>query len=196
MNTYTMTVKTKEEMTDEVIRFMVDSFEDFRTCKRDYEEALASLRREIGDEKIEQLKNAICERTAAQLVFCETLGFNANLESFRNPERPNFYEKDFEVYLKTIDMESVHQHMSAEKVIADLFHSLTETQKGVFDNVQEYLVYLECTVPKLAHYKGFMLGNSLLEYIEPRYSPNCVLTVGYKAFLEKWLGVNLGTTVA
>ena len=40
MNTYTMTVKTKEEMTDEVIRFMVDSFEDFRTCKRDYEEAL------------------------------------------------------------------------------------------------------------------------------------------------------------
>lgn len=196
MNTYTMTVKTKEEMTDEVIRFMADSFEDFRTCKRDYEEALVSLRREIGDEKIEQLKNAICERTAAQLIFCEMLGFYANLESFRNPERPNFYEKDFEVYLKTTDMESMPRHMSAEKVIDDLYHSLTEEQKGIFDSVQEYLVYLECTVTKLAHYKGFMLGNSALEYIEPRYSPNCVLTVGYKAFLENWFGINLGTIAA
>lgn len=51
--------------------------------------------------------------------FCESLGFKTNLEIFRNPEKSNFYEQDFDVYLGLTDMESIPKYRCERKVIDD-----------------------------------------------------------------------------
>lgn len=193
MCTFAMIKKAKENMVADVIGFMGENFEDFKNIKKDYDEALVALQHEVGYDKIEHLKNAVDECTMVQIIFCESLGFKTNLEIFRNPEKSNFYEQDFEVYLGLTDMESILQYRCERKVIDDFLHSLTTAQKVFFDTIQEYLIYLDCTVPKLAHYMGYMLGDSLLEFIEPGYTSNNVIAKGYKGFLEDWFGIKVET---
>ena len=78
------------------------------------------------------------------------------------------------------------QRARAESEIEEFRLSLTENQRGVFEAVSSYLVFLELDLTKLAHYAGFMFANDMLYYTEPGYSANLVLSIQYKNFMEKW----------
>ena len=191
MNTQVLTVLNAEEMLTKMVGVVEKVSKDFSHIKEEYEQALHILRRELGDEKIHKFLDAVNRRCEADLLFCGSLGYQANLQNFRDPIARTFMDVDFEDYLRVSVLESMPQRKSAETEIEAFYHSLNDEQKGVYDAVSSYLISLELDLTKLAHYAGFMFANDMLWYTEPGYSPNFVLTLRYKRFMSDWFGTEV-----
>ncbi|MBR4288639.1 MAG: hypothetical protein IKT50_04305 [Clostridia bacterium] len=190
MNTRVMNILSAKDMV-RVMTAYIDTFsKDFAPCKEEFEHAIHMLRREVGDEKVDKLLDAIDRRCEADLIFCGSLGYQANLKNFRDPIARTFLDVDFEDYLRVEVLQNMPQRDRAECEIEEFRLSLTEDQRGVFEAVSSYLVFLELDLTKLAHYAGFMFGNDMLYFTEPGYTANLVLSLRYRDFMEKWFGAN------
>lgn len=190
MNTRVMNILSAKDMV-RVMTAYIDSFsKDFTPCKEEFEHAIHILRREVGDEKVDKLLDAIDRRCEADLIFCGSLGYQANLKNFRDPIARTFMDVDFEDYLRVEVLQNMPQRARAESEIEAFRLSLTEDQRGVFEAVSSYLVFLELDLTKLAHYAGFMFANDMLYFTEPGYTANLVLSLRYRDFMEKWFGAN------
>jgi len=186
MNTKVLNILSAKEMVKTMTAYIESFSKDFVTCKEEYEQSIHILRREVGDEKVDKLIDAIEHRCEADLIFCGSLGYEANLKNFRDPVARTFMDVDFEDYLRVEVLQNMPQRDRAEQEIEEFRLSLTEEQQGVFEAVSSYLVFLELDLTKLAHYAGFMFANDMLYYTEPGYSANLVLSIQYKNFMEKW----------
>ena len=191
MNSMNVVFEGNENTTNHILAFLEKHFEDFRCCRKEYEEALASVEVTFGKECADNLSDAIKARTDEDAIFSQCLGYQTNLECFRELHKPYFYETDFEDYLKQEARESIPARYEQEKKLHSFFESLSDEDKEVYSPIREYAVYLECSVPKLAHFIGFMVANSILPHAEPGYKPNTVLTVGYRNFLTEWFDVDV-----
>lgn len=170
--------------------YLEENFEDFRACKREFEESIRILRMRLGNEPVDRLVENISKLCEADLLFCGSLGYQANLNNFRDPIARTFLDADFEDYLRMNVMARMPRHSRAENEINAFYHSLSEELRGAYEGVSSYLVYMVSNLTKLAHYRGFMLANEMLCYTEPGYSPNFVLSLRYHGFMEKWFGVS------
>lgn len=188
MNTQVLTILSAEEMLTKMVSVIEEVSKDFSHIKSEYEQALHILRRELGDEKIELFLDAVAHRCEADLLFCGSLGYQANLNNFRDPIARTFMDVDFEEYLRVNVLQRMPQRQTAEAEIDAFYHSLSDEQKGVYDAISSYLVSLELDLTKLAHYAGFMFANDMLNYTEPGYVPNYVLTLRYQSFMSDWFG--------
>jgi len=188
MNTQVLTILNADEMLNKMLCVIAEVDEEFPHIKKEYEQSIFMLRREVGDEKVDMLLEAINRRCEADLIFCGSLGYQANLQNFRDPIARTFLEVDFEEYLRVHVLQMMPQRYAAEKEINDFYHSLDEVQQGIYDAVSTYLVSLELDLTKLAHYAGFMFANEMLVHTEPAYTPNLVLSLRYRGFMEKWFG--------
>lgn len=186
MKTQEMIILNNEEMLQKMLGAIESVSKDFPRIKEEYEQSIFMLRRELGDEKVDKFLNAINRRCEADMLFCGSLGYHANLNNFRDPIARTFMDVDFEEYLRVEVLQRMPQRQAAENEIEAFYHSLNEMQKGVYDAVSDYLVSLELDLTKLAHYAGFMFANTMLEYTEPGFVPNAVLTLQYQDFLCKW----------
>lgn len=189
MNTQVLNILNAEEMVNKMTTLIDEISKDFAPCKEEFEQSIHILRRELGDEKIDRLLDAINRRCEADLIFCGSLGFQANLNNFRDPIARTFLDVDFEDYLRVKVLEGMPQRSAAEHEINAFYDSLDDVQKGTYEAISSYLVYLELDLTKLAHYAGFMFANEMLAYTEPGYTPNFVLSLNYRSFMEKWYGV-------
>lgn len=188
MNTQVLTILSAEEMLTKMVSVIEGVSKDFSHIKSEYEQALHILRRELGDEKIKPFLDAVTRRCEADLLFCGSLGYQANLNNFRDPIARTFIDVDFEEYLRVNVLQRMPQRQTAEAEIDAFYHSLSDEQKGVYDAISSYLVSLELDLTKLAHYAGFMFANDMLNYTEPGYVPNYVLTLRYQSFMSDWFG--------
>lgn len=188
MNTQVLTILNAEEMLNKMTGVIGEISKDFAPCKEEFEQSIHILRREVGDEKVDKLLDAINRRCEADLLFCGSLGYQANLNNFRDPIARTFLDVDFEDYLRVEVLERMPQRSVAEHEIDTFYESLNEVQKGTYEAISSYLVYLELDLTKLAHYAGFMFANEMLTYTEPAYTPNLVLSLNYRSFMEKWFG--------
>lgn len=188
MNTQVLRILNAREMLKKMLEVVEKVSSDFSHIKEEYERAIVILRRELGDEKIDKLIDAIDRRCEADLLFCGSLGYQSNLNNFRDPIARTFLDVDFEEYLRVHVLQVMPQRSAAEREIDDFYHSLDEVQKGVYEAVSSYLVSLELDLTKLAHYSGFMFACHMLGYTEPGYSPNLVLALRYQCFMEDWFG--------
>lgn len=188
MNTQVLTILSAEEMLTKMVSVIEEVSKDFSHIKSEYEQALHILRRELGDEKIKPFLDAVTRRCEADLLFCGSLGYQANLNNFRDPIARTFMDVDFEEYLRVNVLQRMPQRQTAEAEIDAFYHSLSDEQKGVYDAISSYLVSLELDLTKLAHYAGFMFANDMLNYTEPGYVPNYVLTLRYQSFMSDWFG--------
>lgn len=186
MNTRVMNIMCAKEMVKVMTEYIESFCKDFAPCKEEYEQSIHILRREVGNEKVDKLLEAIERRCEADLIFCGSLGYEANLKNFRDPVARTFMDVDFEDYLRVEVLQNMPQRARAESEIEEFRLSLTEDQRGFFEAVSSYLVFLELDLTKLAHYAGFMFANDMLYYTEPGYSANLVLSIQYKNFMEKW----------
>lgn len=186
--------------TNEDVKIMLEyldrHFEDYRNCKKAYDDALATLEKTAGAEKTEELKSAVFERTAVDIIFSKSLGYMANLESFRNPKTPPFFDSDFDVYLKQEEREDIPARREADEKLRAFLQALSDEEMDIYAAIQEYTVYLECDVPKFAHYWGYLLANKVLPYTEPGYKVNPIHTAEYGRSLCKWFDVNYEALVA
>lgn len=74
MNTRVMNILSAKDMV-RVMTAYIDTFsKDFAPCKEEFEHAIHMLRREVGDEKVDKLLDAIDRRCEADLIFCGSLG--------------------------------------------------------------------------------------------------------------------------
>lgn len=188
MNTQVLTILNAEEMLTKMVGVIEEVSKDFPHIKEEYEQALAILRRELGGEKVDKFLDAVNRRCEADLLFCGSLGYQANLNNFRDPIARTFMDVDFEEYLRVEVLQRMPQRQEAEAEIDAFYHALNDEQKGVYDAISSYLVSLELDLTKLAHYAGFMFANGMLTYTEPGYTPNFVLTLRYRSFLRDWFG--------
>ena len=191
MNTQVLTILNAEEMLTKMVGVIEGVSKDFPHIKEEHEQALRILRRELSNERVDKFLDAINRRCEADLLFCGSLGYQANLNNFRDPIARTFMDVDFEEYLRVEVLQRMPQRQEAEAEIDAFYHSLSDEQKGVYDAISSYLVSLELDLTKLAHYAGFMFANNMLKYTEPGYVPNYVLTLHYQSFMEKWFGVKL-----
>lgn len=188
MNTQVLNILNAEEMVNKMTTLIDEISKDFAPCKEEFEQSIHILRRELGDEKIDKLLDAINRRCEADLIFCGSLGFQANLNNFKDPIARTFLDVDFEDYLRVKVLEGMPQRNAAEHEINAFYDSLDDVQKGTYEAISSYLVYMELDLTKLAHYAGFMFANEMLAYTEPGYTPNFVLSLNYRSFMEKWYG--------
>ena len=188
MNTQVLTILNAEEMLTKMVGVIEGVSKDFPYIKEEYEQALGILRRELGDEKVDKFLDPVNRRCEADLLFCGSLGYQANLNNFRDPIARTFMDVDFEEYLRVEVLQRMPQRQEAEAEIDVFYHDLNDEQKGLYDAISSYLVSLELDLTKLAHYAGFMFANSMLTYTEPGYIPNYVLTLRYRSFMRDWFG--------
>lgn len=165
------------------------NFNDFKPCRDEYLKAIEKLRTQVGAEAINKLLDAIDRRCEADMLFCGSLGYQANLANFRDPVARTFLDVDFEDYLRVHVLEDMPHRDASEREIDDFFHSLNEEQKEIYEPISSYLVSLELDLTKLAHYYGFIFANQMLYYTEPGYHQNFCLSLRYQNFMEKWFSV-------
>lgn len=188
MKTNVLTILDGYEMLERMVNVLGNVCKDFPQMRKDYEEAIEVLRNDLGDEKVDELICSIGKRCRADMLFCGSLGFQANLSNFRDPVARTFLDVDFEEYLRVGVLQNMPHRSKAENEIDCFFNSLNEPQKVTYEAISTYIVSLELDLTKLAHYEGFMFANEMLEYTEPGYSPNMVLSLRYQNFMEEWFG--------
>lgn len=190
MNTNVMTILNAKTMLRTMEELMEKKeFNDFKQCRDEYLTAVEKLRTQLGDDAINRLLDAIDRRCEADMLFCGSLGYQANLANFRDPVARTFLDVDFEDYLRVHVLEDMPQRGTAEREIDEFFHSLNDEQREIYEAVSSYLVYLELDLTKLAHYYGFIFANEMLYYTEPGYHQNFCLSLRYQNFMEKWFSV-------
>lgn len=185
---------SSENMVRTLTVFMEKNCEDFPECKKNYIECIETLRAELGtelDPTVDDLTAAIEKQIASDLIYSAYLGFQANLDYFRNPVANNFLNVDMETYLRETTAHHLPAYSSAQRVVDGFYKQLTDEQKEGTIAIDEYVSYLETVGPKLAHYYGFIFANEFLMSIEPAYSPDIPLTYAYHRMLQDYLQIKL-----
>ena len=184
---------TGPKIVDALIEQMLEQMEDFREDHRRYLTAISSLKSALGDHMaplVDKAVSAIHRRIASDLVFAGALGLKMNLDHFNNPMLPNctWPQVEFSNYLRENIAHSLPEYQLAGTIISEFYNLLTSEQREIYCDIMEYESHLETVGPKLAHYYGYLLGDTLLYRIVPGYHPDRVLTMNYNAMLEEYFG--------
>lgn len=179
---------TGKELYDALIQSMTEEFEDFAAARKRYERAMDILRTELGEAAVTDAMDAIRQQTVSNLLFSGFLGLKANLDNFINPLARNFLDVDSEIYLREETARRLPEYDRAQTVLDRFYTLLSPDQKAMYEDVITYISCLETTAPKLAHYYGYILGNTLLPRIIPGYHTDTALTVQYWMMLRDYFG--------
>lgn len=190
------TQKTLEQLTGkQIVRefevYLAEQFDSFSDVRKRYLGAVAHLRNELGADispSVDDMVDAIEQQTISNLLFAGTLGIKSNLDHFMDPMARTVLDVDFPVFLRDETAIRLPEYVKAQNTIDAFFALLTPAQKELFEDVLEYISYLEAISPKLAHYYGYILGNQILHRLVPGYHSDEVLTIRYRSMLEKHLG--------
>ena len=157
---------------------------------------------------VEDLENALCEDCApcvsdyiaakekafsSEVLYVAWLGFQQNLECFRNPINSKFLELDFETIHREHSFGTLPDVARAMSVINTFDDTLREFPNDIQDltmGITEFFSYLETVGFKLAHYFGFVFADCFLEHVIPGYCPDTVTTDQYAIILEDYLDLD------
>lgn len=179
---------TGKEIYDSLIHIVTEEFEDFAIARKQYEHAMDTLQIEMGEKPVTDAMDAIRLQTVSNLLFSGALGLKANLDHFVNPLTRNFLEVDSEIYLREDTARKLPEYEHAQSVLDQFCTLLSPDQKVLYEDVIAYISYLETVGPKLAHYYGYLLGNTLLPRIVPGYHADAALTNQYRMMLADYFG--------
>lgn len=169
----------------------------FAEEERKYFHAVDVLEKTIGnsvspsaDEYIAATEQEIC----AELIYVAWLGFQQNMECFRNPVNTLFLKLDYEDFHRERRMHTlpaVQQALKTINAFHDSMRALPAEQRDLTDGITSYISYLETTGYKLAHYFGFILANQFLGHVLPGYCDDTVTTMQYAWDLREYLKLDL-----
>ena len=182
----------------ELIQYMVDQSEDFATAKERYDNAMQTLRNELGTEfapLIAEAEQAIETQMISGLLYSSFLGIKGNLENFVNPVSRNFLEVDPDRYLHTSTAHTLPAFIKGEHMLERFFASVPSAYDSQCEDIRDYISFLETICPKLAHYYGYLLGNSILCWIIPGYHADMAQTIQYRIMLRQYLGVDFSSII-
>lgn len=188
----TQKVLEGKKIVQEFTLILGEHFGSFADVHKRYLAAADALRKELGADtspSVDDMLDAIDRQTASNLLFSGALGMKSNLDHFVDPMARTILDVDFPVFLREATAMRLPEYVKAQETIDAFYALLTTAQKEVFQDVTAYIVFLETTGPKLAHYYGYILGNNILHRIVPGYHQDDVLTMHYSAMLRKYFGI-------
>lgn len=186
---------TGKQIVRELEVYLEEKFETFLVVHSRYINAIAQLRKELGaaiSPSVDDLMEAIDKQTASNLLFSGALGIKFNLDHFIDPMARTVLDVDFPVFLREETAMRLPEYVKAQENIDAFFALLTSAQKELFEDIIEYISYMETTGPKLAHYYGYIMGNDILHNLVPGYHPDNVLTMQYNSMLADYWGIEGG----
>lgn len=191
------TQKVMEQLTGkQIVRaleaYLETKFESFPAVHGRYVRAVAQLRNELGtaaSPSVDDLLESIDKQIASNLLFSGALGMKSNFDHFMDPMAKTVLDVDFPVFLREETAIRLPEYAKAQNTTDAFFALLTAVQKELFEDVMEYISYMETTGPKLAHYYGYILGNDILHNLVPGYHSDKVLTMHYSSMLKQYFGI-------
>lgn len=181
---------TGKEGAEALVKKLIAASEDFAEGHQQFEAAIDYMRSTLSKDastSVNDLIDAIDRQITSQIIFSGHLGFQANVDHFINPVARTFTDVDSEVYLRERVAKAMPVYADAQAVIGKFYAQLSLEQKERYECVRAYIAHLDTVVPKLAHYKGFLLGNELLRYVIPYFQPDLRLTLRYLWMLREYL---------
>lgn len=179
-----------KDIFDSLVHMMEDTFQDFPEVQSNYIRAMDALKKDLGEESVKKEKEAIQKRIASTLFFSGWLGFQANLNYFLDPVAGDFLNTEPEIFLKEKTARTLPDYETAQGMQKQFYAGLTDAQRLIYEDVTEYICYLETVGPKLAHYYGYLLGNAMLHRVVPGYQPDMAFTLRYCMMLENHFGAD------
>lgn len=176
---------------ESMIKIMEEHSGDFREDKNRCIEAVDKLWHEMGEGAVpsvfEEIE-AIHRQFASNLIFSGFLGFQANLNHYRDPVARTFLDVDFETYLLEGTAKRLPEYENAQNMRRKFYATLSPEQREIYSDIALYADHLQSVGPKLAHYYGYLLGNAILPRVVPGYCPDIRHTTQYRRRLEDYLG--------
>ena len=151
-----------------------------------YHEAIQMLTRAVPE--AEEYILALKQELVSNLRYTLWLGFQWNLECFRNPVNKLLLDADFEELCQESRMHTLPDAQSARQKMKICVHSLSEDKRELLDPINDHFAYLKTWGYKLAFCEGFCLADKVLPHLIPAYVQDTMLTMR----LENKLWDNLG----
>lgn len=168
----------KKEMSERIIMLLESSCKDFKGVKTAYAEACTKLRSKFEyTDRIIEYNNCIAAYEA-ELAFEQ--GIKDNLNYFNNSNK--ILSDDYYSVLENIIRQKTEGIITERQKLVKL---LPTCLISAYDAVIEYTVFLDTYIPKLAHYYGFVYGNT------GNCDPNSEICKKYRDWLSTYLGIEL-----
>lgn len=170
------------------------AYEMLATLDLNYEEEMASYHEALqiltqalpaAGEYIQTLRQEL----ASDLRYALWLGFNWNLDCFRNPVSKLMLNAEFEELCQESRMHTLPDAQAALQKAQAFTHSLPEDKRGLLDPISDHYAYLKTWGYKLAFCEGFRLADNLLPHVVPGYVPDIMLSMRLEQKLWDILGL-------
>ena len=177
-----------------LVHTLYNQCNDFPEEYQKYIEAIGQLRLELGNDttpSVDMFVTAIEMQCCSNMLFAWFQGLKMNYDHFINPMMPNITWKqiDFGDAWREELAGELPMSYSSQKVISDFYHLLTkDQQERLYAPIRSYESSLDCVAPKLAHFYGYLMGNSLLRLIVPCYHDDPGLDLRYMRIMEDYFG--------
>ncbi len=183
----------KNQMMEWLLAFLEENTDDFKKFRQDYLECLTALQTEVGDKLpfVNEYDDVLTQQLAGELLFSFNLGLTANKKYSENSLANDILKMDYEVYLRESVAHLMPGYLHSEIQMDNFHKQLTPEQNDSMLPVIEYKSYLQSYGPKIAHFFGFLYGDTYLSCVEPNYYPNRFYTRLYQKTLEEALDMKL-----
>lgn len=181
-----------KEIVASLVDVMTANFEEFVVEHTHFKETIALLENQLERESspsVSEELDAINQQIGSCLVFSCFLGLKANLDHYIDPIGHTFIGVDPEIYLRENVARQLPDYQDAQSVHVQFYETLSPTQQKTYEDISEYISYLETVGPKLAHYYGYILGNQFFSHVIPGYVADSQLTLRYRDMMKNYLGI-------
>lgn len=193
MTTKHNTVNIGAALTAWLNEYIEQNAEEFADTQREYKGCLAMLSDKLGDTvpQIADIPRLIEQKIASACLFSFYLGLKANMEVCENPVANDFLHLDFDTFLREERFHLLPLYRSAQETLDAIHHMLPKEYREKATPIIEYESLMETYAPKIAHYCGFLYGNTFYTNVEPGYHPDWAYTHRYKNMVERYLQIKL-----
>lgn len=166
----------------------------FPAEEKQFQEAVASLKSTMTDAETNSLDSYLAaaqEEITAAMIYTGWLGFQLNLDCWRNPINKLMLDQDYEEITRERSFESIPTIKLARIKAETAARNIPENQEGMLSDIGSYFSYLHTVAPKLAHLFGFRLADEFLYHVIPGYCHDPVYTMQYTKDLGDYLGISV-----
>ena len=140
----------------------------------------------------EEYLAALQQELASNVRYALWLGFQWNLDCFRNPVNKFLLNMDFEELCQESRMCTLPETQNAQQKMNVFLHALPRDKADLLSPIIDHYAYLKTYAYKLAHYAGFCLADKMLPNLVPEYISDLGLTMRYAQQIEIALGEMAG----
>jgi len=182
-------INKKEEMLCKYFKLLEDSCNDFKKIKFSYEKAYKELQKIFT--YIEEIAQCNNEIVLLNLELSFEQGLKDNIFHFENPKAPTFLEEEYGDILNEKALKNRIEYIEASGKRRALVGLLPLKALKLYDICIEYYTFVDTYIPKIAHYYGFITGNSILQKSIKDYEPDIIFSESYKKWLNDYLNLKL-----